>query len=362
MSDNSSSILRRLHEIISVIGLDSCEELLLSTQLRQMPYRTTNELFLLGSYVFKRYASKKAYLTERTIYINRNIFSFKTPTVRGFCEDSHGDGWLVMEYIDGLNLIEYLSTRKPDSSTCKACVINIVKAISEFEAKASNLLEIGSVELQFFNNIAPLIQLLREQGYSTGLNRLESALIKANNFLQVFSKVPCFDAYPRNIIVVSSDNVAQNYLPKLLYCDFDKADRLIPVGEQLSHIIINDVLGNYRNYAVEAYTEACGLNQDHIEQVLSVCLFIRTLSGVRDSLRWLPKTIDDSVSAKSTLERLRNAKWCLTRAMTFLEDFTTQINSSTDEKSLIEQLLKEIFTRSEVMDKRLQQIWGLENV
>jgi hypothetical protein len=33
MSDNSSSILRRLHEIISVIGLDSCEELLLLLSL-----------------------------------------------------------------------------------------------------------------------------------------------------------------------------------------------------------------------------------------------------------------------------------------------------------------------------------------
>lgn len=362
MSDYSSSILARLHEVISIIGISSCEELLLSNQLYQMPYRTTNELFLIGSYVFKRYISKKAYLTECTIYINRNMFSFETPTVRGFCEDSHGNGWLVMEYINGLNLIEYFSTRKPDPITCKAFILNIVEAISEFEFKASQLSGIGSVELQFVNNIAPLIKLLREQGYSTGLNKLESALIKADVFLQVFSKVPCFDAYPRNIIVVGSDNVAQNYLPKLLYCDFDKAERLIPVGEQLSHIIINDIFGNYRHYAVEVYAEACGLNQDHIEQVLSVCLFIRTLSGVRDSLRWLPQTIDDSVDAKSTLERLTNAKWCLNHAMSFLEDFTTQINASTDEKSMIDQLLKEIFKKAEVMGKRLQQIWGLESV
>jgi hypothetical protein len=93
-----------------------------------------------------------------------------------------------MEYIDGLNLIEYLSTRKPDSSTCKACVINIVKAISEFEAKASNLLEIGSVELQFFNNIAPLIQLLREQGYSTGLIGWSQLLLKQITFFKFSQK------------------------------------------------------------------------------------------------------------------------------------------------------------------------------
>ena len=91
--------------------------------------------------------------------------------------------------------------------------------------------------------------------------------------------VPCFDLFPGNVLWRRHRGGVH-----LTFIDFDKSHRLVPAGEQLSHLYAAPPLRSLLRRAVERYESATGRQKGQIWHVLKFACFFRTLAGIRDSL------------------------------------------------------------------------------
>jgi len=102
---------------------------------------------------------------------------------------------------------------------------------------------------------------------------------------------------------------------------FDKANRYGPAGEQLTHLLLDDTLGTNFEYLKLTYAELSGVPIKDIDYVLTLTMFIRALSGIRDSLRWMPADIS-LTAVRDMFERVRVSSWCIGKARQQMIYFT----------------------------------------
>jgi hypothetical protein len=72
----------------------------------------------------------------------------------------------------------------------------------------------------------------------------------------------------------------------LSFVDFDKANRLVPRGEQLSHLAMIPGMGRAFRRGVKRYAELTSIDAKYAGEIANVALFFRALFGLRDSLPW----------------------------------------------------------------------------
>jgi hypothetical protein len=191
--------------------------------------------------------------------------------------------------------------------------------------------------------IEPLFELLKEQKYSTGIENLKTSLLKADNFLEQFPIVPYFDCSLRNIIVPQSSLGKKDCFSKLVYIDFDKSHRNTIIGEQLSHLLLDESLKIYKETTLLTYSQIANRDLFLIKKVVSVCLFIRSLSWLRYSLQWILRDLNNDCDATIAVN---TAKWALISALNTLEDFRLSIGINNKSKNLIVSLLHRVYSKN----------------
>jgi len=332
-----------INEIIHKLNLElqATGKQLCCDEYRQLSLQTTNKIFLVGDYIFKNYTSEQAYQAELSVYSNRSLFSFKTADIISYYQDSNGEFWLIMDYIQGVTLSDYLLSNKLSSLDYQNCIRSVTESLGEFESKASKLPDIGINKPNFSELIDPLFDLLEQRQYSTGIDSLKISILKANEFIQNFPPVPYFDCSLRNIIVPQSSLDKADIFNQLVYIDFDKSYRSTIIAEQLSHLLLDNSLRDYKEIIFLTYSQVCGIDLSLIEEVIPACIFIRSLSWLRYSLQWM-RDFDNNHEAKTVINMARSA---LIGALNILEDCSLSIGISKTHKNSILCLLLTVYLK-----------------
>lgn len=279
-------VVRRAFE---VLGLAKLRE-----TIREPQYCTTNSVFAAGPLVFKRYLHRSAFIIETQILSLRRHFSFRMPEIVLSVDDPVLGCWSVLHRIPGFSLIESL----PQGKSQIEIADQMVDALFEFEERVQGLVNMEWTIWTLKSVVKALVKFCSERGAAPAADVLWQAADHWDHLLAVEGRVPCFDLYPRNVIWSAS-----NAHTLVSFVDFDKADRLVPRGEQLSHIAMLPGLEHTIGRETERYAMRAKMEFDEVAEVASVTSFFRALSGVRDSLPWNLLTERTSIDPHADIRR-----------------------------------------------------------
>lgn len=238
-------------------------------------YGTTNYVAMSKQYVLKNYLSRNNFEVERSVCSQHTLFSFEMAHIVESVDDPCLGMWNIFERIRGDTLYELLPSKDRMPSVLDA----VVDALVSFEGAAPGLTGISFRKWTLPDALRPLVSACRDRGFSATAEALSGLASEADRALQSAPRVPCFDLFLRNIIwrpVGVGIFVA--------HIDFDKADRLVWSGEQLSHIAVSPSLRPYLDRAINRYAVTSGLDRDLLAQINEVGRFFRALAGIRDSM------------------------------------------------------------------------------
>jgi hypothetical protein len=240
-------------------------------------YCTTNSVVATGTFVFKRYRHRNAFLVERKILALRDLFTFQVPDIVFSLDDPEAGCWNVFGRLPGLTLAEAV----PGATLRHVVVDKMIDALVEFERVASTLVEIKWVPWSWASAIEPLAKFCSDHGAQRAAETLGRETQHWDSQWEREPRVPCFDLYSRNVIWSAVHGGAS-----VGFVDFDKADRLVPRGEQLSHLAMMPRMKGALRRGLDRYRTLTGVDHDLLEAVAAVSSLCRALAGVRDSLPW----------------------------------------------------------------------------
>ncbi len=295
-------------------------------------YCTTNRVFAAGTLMFKRYRRRNTFLVETQILAARDCFSFRMPEIVFSLDDPVLGCWNVFHRIPGHNLIETI----PQGGIQIKILDQMVDALVEFEDRVRALVDIRWTPWSLASGLKSLVEFCSHRGAVRTGNTLWQAAERWDNLLAMGTRAPCFDLYPRNVIwsVSKSDAVVS-------FIDFDKADRLVPRGEQLSHIAMLPGLKHRLKRQVKRYALHTGMDAQAVADVAGVASFFRALSGMRDSLPWNLLSERTSADPHAAL-RKRSFAYSLQQARKYLRVVANRSPNSAFHAEKLAEALSEI--------------------
>lgn len=266
-----------VQEIVQLVS-DSLEHRCdLNLHTFEPQYCTTNDVFALGSLVFKKYREHEAYLVETQVLRARDQFRFCMPRIFFSHHSKTLGSWNVFERVDGVTLADAC----PGGPTLELLVDMMVNALIEFETRMRFVPNVTFTRWLWVQGVAPLAKFCREHAASLLSDMLLDIASQSDALVENLDAVPCFDLYARNIIWT----IAEGSM-KVTFVDFDKASRLVPPGEQLSHLAMIPGLRPILPRAISRYAELSGWSMALVQRIVDVSCFFRALSGIRDSIPW----------------------------------------------------------------------------
>jgi hypothetical protein len=241
----------------------------------QPQYRTTNNVHMSERYVIKIYRNRLLFEAERHFYSVRRSFQFRVPEPIGFFELDHLEPVAIFYRVRGPTLLSLIPFR---ASFGRDILAQLIDNLVEFE----RLMETKRSEQQIWTyaaSISPLCRRLEETGYPSAAEFLAFVASSADRAAAGLPRVPCFDLYPGNIILDSP-----KWDALLTHVDFDKADRRVPAGEQLSHLALVPGFRRELKRLLPKYSGAIGVNPASISANLRFATFFRACAGLRDAV------------------------------------------------------------------------------
>lgn len=254
-------------------------------------YCTTNYVSMSRRFVLKKYMSRNNFQIESAVYKQRARFSFEMSRLIDSIDDPDAGMWNIFQRLPGRTMHESL----PPKGRAPSLVDAVVDALASFEETAQGLTGIGFREWTLMDGLAPLVSSCCDRGFPAAAEALFELSNEAERALQSVPRVPCFDLFLRNIIwrpVGTGISVA--------YIDFDKADRLVWAGEQLSHLSTHPATRPYLDQALKRYAAASGMDGDLLAHICEVGQFFRALAGIRDSA---PRTGGSETTANAAARK-----------------------------------------------------------
>lgn len=264
---------QKAHKVCERLGLK-----LVGRERWKELYCTTNLVVANREIVLKEYKKSQGFAVESRILKARALFTFRMPEIIGLLEDPTLGYWIALKRIPGRTLADAIPAA---SSQIRSLVDRIVVALAEFERTASSIEGIPWQRWTWVESVAPLAAWCSRYGAASAAEIFKDAAIVADERMNVGDGVPCFDLYFRNIIWSSTGSFME-----LAFVDFDKANRLVPYGEQLSHLAMSPRCAALMDHARETYARLLRLNILDLKRLVDVAVFFRALSGIRDSLPW----------------------------------------------------------------------------
>jgi hypothetical protein len=299
----------------------------------QHPYRTTNHIIVVGSYVFKRHLSRSGFEAERIVYAHRKFWTFTIPELVGLHTSKEWGNWLILDRISGSSITKYAE----NGGNIAVVVKGLVSALSEFEKTASKVMDIRFEQKLWSDSFEPLQQIWRSFNRNDHLDTFCHLAELADSAVRAVPHVPCFDAYHDNMIIAESSNLASN--PRIVFLDFDKANFLVPIGEQLSHIAAFPLTAPLIDYAIELYSTQHAASPGEVQRTVAISLFFRAMSGVRDSLKWQIVPERQSEPPAIAVRRLSILSQCLTIARESLDSLGVALPISSKQLEKVDSLL-----------------------
>lgn len=254
------------------------------SKLEKVSVITTNIVFIYDKkLVFKKLKTEQSFYSELSIYKGEKKYSFRIPKFIDYFKDKNNFFWIILEFIDSESLLTHLEL---NNNNLDFIVKEVVSAIAEFEIKSNNQEYIGVKKWNMTESLEKLFEKIEIFAPKELIKNLQQSIALADKVILEFEFRPCFDAFLSNILI------AQNEFgePLLYYCDFDKAFRSVPMGEQLTHLLLNEKLSIYIDYSVELYSKLTNCDKDLVLKTLKITAFARALSALRDNSALLDKT------------------------------------------------------------------------
>lgn len=243
----------------------------------QAEYCTTNDVLAIGSIVAKKYRLDDAYRVETGILKGSHAFTFKIPRLFFSHQSEVLGSWNVMERAAGATL----AAACPKGQNLRRLVEHMIAALVEFEERSGEIISGPSFRWRWEDSVSPLVTELRRNGDSDAAEALVAIASACDRLSECIDAVPCFDLFARNIIWSDSGAALD-----VTFVDFDKAGRLVPAGEQLSHIAVIPGLREAMGDVASRYAQLAGRPLDSVRRIVDIACFFRALAGVRDSLPW----------------------------------------------------------------------------
>jgi hypothetical protein len=155
----------------------------------------------------------------------------------------------------------------------------MIAALVEFEERSTEMLAAPPFIWRWQDSVRPLLTSLMHVRKSDAAKVLVRVASGCDQLVKNIDAVPCFDLFARNVIWNISDEKLH-----VTFVDFDKANRLVPAGEQLSHIAVIPCLREAMHHAVSSYASLSGRPFESVKRISDISCFFRALSGVRDSM------------------------------------------------------------------------------
>lgn len=241
----------------------------------QTQYCTTNYVALSNSYVLKHYQSRENFAVERAICSHHALFSFKMTRLIVSVDDPRAGMWNIFARVKGHTLHD----RAPPSGWISQFIDSTVDALVSFEMTAREIPGIRFRTWKFVDGVFPLVSICQDRGHFATAETLFGLAGEGDRALEDARRVPCFDIFSRNVIW-TLEGVGLS----VTHIDFDKGNRLVLAGEQLSHLAIHPALNEHLSRAMRRYAVASKMDDGLVFRVCSVARFFRALAGVRDSM------------------------------------------------------------------------------
>jgi hypothetical protein len=253
--------------------------------------RTTNGVWLAGGYVFKHFSSLEAYLTERAVYDHNYLWSFRLPKLIGGLSNERIGNWLTTAFVPGIPI------KALPQEAIGEVVVAIVGALHNFECNATRLPGIRFRRRLWSSSLRGLVEVCRPLPVK---NIIRDILEIADSLASTSAYVPCFDAHHRNLVIERPTTNEQRR--SIVFLDFEKANWLVPAGEQLSHIVSFPITARWSEQALFQYASHHDVSPSSLEPIVTISTFFRALAGIRDALRWIPRggTAEDCACSKET--------------------------------------------------------------
>lgn len=240
-------------------------------------YCTTNTVFATRTLVFKQYKRRRAFLVESQILAGRDRFTFDVPEIVFSLDDPRLGCWNVFSRMQGVTIAEAV----PDAMFRNTVVDKMIDALAEFEALAQTLDDVEWVHWSWASAIEPLAMFCSDNGAERAADTLRRETRHWDGQWEGKPKVPCFDLYSRNVLwSIADGRVIVGFV------DFDKANRLVPRGEQLSHLAMMPGMRGALKRGRDRYRALTGIDPAQLNEIVVVSCVCRALAGVRDSLPW----------------------------------------------------------------------------
>jgi serine/threonine protein kinase len=246
-------------------------------KLEKVSFITTNIVYIYDKkIVLKKIASEVGFNSELAVYQNQNRYDFKIPKLISYYKDEGNNFWIVLEYIQSENASNFL---EQNHNQAELIVKEIVYALVDFETKSINQNHLGIRKWSMSESLESLLKKIEIIVPADSIISLRTAIKRADNLIIESQFKPCFDAFLNNVLITKTESGK----PLIYFCDFDKAYRAVPSGEQLTHFLFNEILKNYVTDAVDLYSSLIGHNKESIFEILEITAFARALSGLRDN-------------------------------------------------------------------------------
>lgn len=275
-------------------------------------YKTTNDVFVGRDLILKKYSSRQGFLTERFVLDKSSKLSFRIPTQVASLDCEELGMWVVMEKIHGADLL----SANLDDEGARSIGATIVRSLAEFEEWFGSNPVPNSETWGWSNFPGMLDQSLQGAGASELSNHIVTAAERADLLLSYLPKANCMDIFFRNIILQTgtSGSVSVGFI------DFDKSWRLIPIGEQLSHLSqISEFLPHKAEFS-EIYCKARGIDTFELNLILQVAPFFRAISGIRDSFLVLQENTEAGLALDLAEARWISFEAAVANASSFVSD------------------------------------------
>ena len=241
----------------------------------QTQYRTTNRVYMSDQYILKVYLTHASFATERYFYSKRSLLTFCTPEPVAFVELPSWGAVAIFRRAQGRTLLSLISE---GSKLRPHFVERLVDALIEFE-RLPEFLEQEQETWTYGFSISPVCKRLHEIGLARAALLLTTLAASADGETAALPRVPCFDLYPGNIILARHE---QHEV--VTHVDFDKVNRAVPAGEQLSHIALVPGFRNELRRLLPKYAAAIGVGGADLAANLRFAAFFRACAGLRDSI------------------------------------------------------------------------------
>ncbi len=239
-------------------------------------FKTTNDVYFSPDHVLKNFNDRRSFLAEATVLEQSKEIEIRTPNLIAQIDNDELGFWALIERVRGPTLLD----ANLDCVCKKSVVSQIVHSLARFEMWSEKRPIQQSAKWGWSHFLGPLRLQLVEIGFPKLSESLFRAATVADEVFIDTRSVNCMDIYLGNMLL--GENIDR--IPEITHIDFDKSWRLVPIGEQLSHLNQVPEYQEYYKYAQDLYCELSGASGKNLDDIAPISSFFRAISGIRDCL------------------------------------------------------------------------------